>query len=127
MSPGHGSHGRRRRRAAQGITSRRVSAPGTVASARRQAVGRKSSADSLVVVALVVRLARWAAGRSLTALPRLQNRVRVTGWCPYPSGMELREERPGDREPVRDIHLRAFGDHGLVVADLVDALRQIIT
>jgi putative acetyltransferase len=28
---------------------------------------------------------------------------------------------------VRDIHLRAFGDHGLVVADLVDALRETIT
>ncbi|MEU6320408.1 N-acetyltransferase [Streptomyces sp. NPDC047009] len=41
--------------------------------------------------------------------------------------MELREERPGDSEPVRDIHLRAFGDHGPVVADLVDTLRQIIT
>ncbi|MEU1595979.1 N-acetyltransferase [Streptomyces sp. NPDC005708] len=41
--------------------------------------------------------------------------------------MELREERPGDSEPVRDIHLRAFGDHGPVVADLVGTLRQIIT
>jgi putative acetyltransferase len=41
--------------------------------------------------------------------------------------MELREERPGDSEPVRDIHLRAFGDHGLVVADLVATLRQTIT
>jgi hypothetical protein len=33
--------------------------------------------------------------------------------------MDLREELPSDGEPVRDIHLRAFGDHGLVVADLV--------
>ncbi|MGW2937103.1 GNAT family N-acetyltransferase [Streptomyces sp. NPDC055722] len=41
--------------------------------------------------------------------------------------MELREERPGDSEPVRDIDLRAFGEHGLVVADLVDTLRQTIT
>ena len=41
--------------------------------------------------------------------------------------MELREERPGDKESVRDIHLRAFGDHGLVVADLVDTLRGTIT
>jgi putative acetyltransferase len=41
--------------------------------------------------------------------------------------MELREERPGDEESVRDIHLRAFGDHGLVVADLVDTLRGTIT
>src|SRR5580693_7997873 len=40
--------------------------------------------------------------------------------------MDLREELPGDRESVRDIHLRAFGDHGLVVADLVDALRETI-
>ncbi len=28
---------------------------------------------------------------------------------------------------MRDIHLRAFGDHGLVVADLVDTLRGTIT
>ena len=28
---------------------------------------------------------------------------------------------------MRDIHLRAFGDHGLVVADLADALRETIT
>jgi putative acetyltransferase len=41
--------------------------------------------------------------------------------------MELREELPGDQESVREIHLRAFGDHGLVVADLVDSLREIIT
>jgi putative acetyltransferase len=42
--------------------------------------------------------------------------------------MELREELPGDKEPVRDIHLRAFGgDHGPVVADLVDTLRETIT
>jgi putative acetyltransferase len=40
--------------------------------------------------------------------------------------MDLREERPGDRESVRDVHLRAFGDHGLVVADLVDTLRETI-
>ncbi|WP_326780136.1 hypothetical protein OG481_06885 [Streptomyces longwoodensis] len=37
--------------------------------------------------------------------------------------MELREERAGDRQAVRDLHLEAFGDHGLVVADLVDTLR----
>jgi putative acetyltransferase len=41
--------------------------------------------------------------------------------------MDLREERPSDKESVRDIHLRAFGDHGLVVAALVDALRETIT
>jgi putative acetyltransferase len=40
--------------------------------------------------------------------------------------MDLREELPGDTESVRGIHLRAFGDHGLVVAGLVDALRQTI-
>lgn len=28
---------------------------------------------------------------------------------------------------MRDVHLRAFGDHGLVVADLVDTLRDTIT
>ncbi|MGH3259343.1 MAG: GNAT family N-acetyltransferase [Streptosporangiaceae bacterium] len=42
--------------------------------------------------------------------------------------MDLREELPSDKESVRDIHQRAFGDHhGLVVADLVDALRETIT
>jgi putative acetyltransferase len=48
------------------------------------------------------------------------------------SSMNLREELPSDRESVRDIHLRAFGDHGLadhglVVASLVDTLRETIT
>jgi putative acetyltransferase len=41
--------------------------------------------------------------------------------------MDLREELPGDRESVRDIHLGAFGGHGLVVAGLVDTLRETIT
>lgn len=41
--------------------------------------------------------------------------------------MELREELPGDKESVRTIHLRAFGDRGLVVANLVDTLRETIT
>ncbi|MGW3248551.1 GNAT family N-acetyltransferase [Streptomyces sp. NPDC001070] len=41
--------------------------------------------------------------------------------------MELREELPGDEECVRDVHLRAFGDHGVVVADLVDTLRGTVT
>src|SRR5262245_53139275 len=40
--------------------------------------------------------------------------------------MDLREERPDDRDTVRDLHLRAFGEHGLVVADLVDTLRRLI-
>lgn len=42
--------------------------------------------------------------------------------------MELREERPSDKEAVQDVNRRAFGgDHGLVVADLVDSLRETIT
>ncbi|MFI9770338.1 GNAT family N-acetyltransferase [Streptomyces sp. NPDC052415] len=41
--------------------------------------------------------------------------------------MDLREELPGDRQAVRDVHLQAFGDHGPVVADLVDTLRDTIT
>ena len=41
--------------------------------------------------------------------------------------MELREELPDDKEPVREIHLRAFGARGLVVADLADTLRETIT
>lgn len=45
--------------------------------------------------------------------------------------MEVREERPGDREAVRDVQRLAFGDdgrgdHGRVVADLVDSLRDTI-
>ncbi|WP_427889283.1 GNAT family N-acetyltransferase [Kribbella sp. GL6] len=39
--------------------------------------------------------------------------------------MELREERAGDRQAVRDVQVRAFGDHGVVVAELVDSLRDI--
>jgi putative acetyltransferase len=40
--------------------------------------------------------------------------------------MLLREEHPGDREQVRALHLRAFGDEGLLVADLVDSLRDTV-
>ncbi|WLQ35357.1 N-acetyltransferase [Streptomyces castrisilvae] len=40
--------------------------------------------------------------------------------------MDLREELPSDRQAVRDVHLQAFGDHGLVVADLIDTLRDTI-
>jgi len=47
-------------------------------------------------------------------------------------GMDLRGELPGDKESVRNVHLRAFGDrgpaaHGPVVAGLVDTLRETIT
>src|SRR5437899_7960540 len=59
-------------------------------------------------------------------LARLQIRVRAARRGLYPPGMDLREELPSDRQAVRDVHLRAFGDHGLVVADLVDGLRDII-
>ncbi|MCW8375844.1 GNAT family N-acetyltransferase [Streptomyces justiciae] len=41
--------------------------------------------------------------------------------------MDLREELPGDKQAVRDVHLQAFGDHGPVVADLVDTLRDTLT
>jgi putative acetyltransferase len=41
--------------------------------------------------------------------------------------MDLRGELPGDKESVRDIHLRAFGDHGPAVASLFDTLRETIT
>jgi putative acetyltransferase len=64
---------------------------------------------------------------SLSASCGEQNRVRAAGKAPYHPGMDLREELPGDRESVRAIHRRAFGDHGLVVADLVDTLRETIT
>jgi putative acetyltransferase len=38
--------------------------------------------------------------------------------------MDLREERPDDEEAVHSLHLEAFGDHGFVVAELTDALRE---
>jgi len=41
--------------------------------------------------------------------------------------MHLRMEQRPDRAAVRRLHLAAFGDHGQVVADLVDALRHEVT
>jgi putative acetyltransferase len=43
--------------------------------------------------------------------------------------MRLRREQPADHDAVRDVHLRAFGehDHGPVVARLVDDLRAEAT
>jgi putative acetyltransferase len=41
--------------------------------------------------------------------------------------MELRPETPGDRDAVRSLHVLAFGDHGMLVADLVDTLRDRLT
>jgi putative acetyltransferase len=41
--------------------------------------------------------------------------------------VDVRPERPADRPAVRRLHLAAFGDHGPVVADLVDDLRQGLT
>lgn len=42
--------------------------------------------------------------------------------------MDLRVEQRHDQAAVRRLHLAAFGgDHGLVVADLVDSLRATIT
>jgi putative acetyltransferase len=38
--------------------------------------------------------------------------------------MDLRAEQSHDRTAIRDIHRRAFGDHGDVVARLVDGLRD---
>jgi putative acetyltransferase len=66
-------------------------------------------------------------GRDITQRVRAQNPCAATGKGPYHPGMDLREELPGDKESVRDIHIQAFGDHGLVVAALVDDLRETIT
>jgi putative acetyltransferase len=41
--------------------------------------------------------------------------------------MDLRGELPSDTQAVRAVHLDAFGDHGPVVADLVDTLRDTLT
>jgi putative acetyltransferase len=38
--------------------------------------------------------------------------------------MEIREEVPADRAAVRRVHEAAFGDHGVKVADLNEALRE---
>jgi putative acetyltransferase len=38
--------------------------------------------------------------------------------------VDLRRERNRDRQAVHELHLAAFGDHGHVVAGLVDGLRQ---
>lgn len=40
--------------------------------------------------------------------------------------MDLRVEQHADPQALRDLHVRAFGDHGGVVADIVDALRVSI-
>jgi putative acetyltransferase len=37
--------------------------------------------------------------------------------------MSLREEMTADHDQIRELHRRAFGDHGVVVARLVDQLR----
>lgn len=41
--------------------------------------------------------------------------------------MDLRLERDADHDAVRHLQTTAFGDHGPVVADLVDDLRRSIT
>ncbi|MCX2967704.1 N-acetyltransferase [Streptomyces sp. TRM70308] len=40
--------------------------------------------------------------------------------------MDVREERVGDADGVREVNLRAFGDHGVVVAALVESLRESV-
>ncbi|RKS72782.1 putative acetyltransferase [Motilibacter peucedani] len=39
----------------------------------------------------------------------------------------VRPELPDDRAVVEDLHLQAFGDHGRVVADLVESLRGLVS
>jgi putative acetyltransferase len=40
--------------------------------------------------------------------------------------VDVRAELAGDAPAVRAVHLAAFGDHGEVVADLVDDLRELV-
>lgn len=54
-----------------------------------------------------------------------QNRVRPVRRSPYLPGVHLRQELPADAPVVREVHLTAFGDHGVVVADLADSLRDL--
>jgi putative acetyltransferase len=46
---------------------------------------------------------------------------------PAEASTHVRAERSEDRRAVRALHLAAFGEHGHVVADLVDALRASMT
>lgn len=41
--------------------------------------------------------------------------------------VDVRDERLGDEAAVRELHLAAFGDHGRVVAGLVETLRLTMT
>ncbi len=40
--------------------------------------------------------------------------------------MDVRFEQENDRPAIRAVHLAAFGDHGYVVANLVDDLREAV-
>lgn len=40
--------------------------------------------------------------------------------------MDVRRERQADQPAVREVHLAAFGEHGLVVANLADELREAV-
>lgn len=51
------------------------------------------------------------------------HRRSVSGSCTV-AVVDLRPEHGEDRPAIRDLHLAAFGDHGPVVADLVDGLRD---
>jgi len=46
---------------------------------------------------------------------------------PYSPVVDIRVEQTADAPSVRQLHLEAFGDHGVVVADLADALRGSCT
>jgi len=46
---------------------------------------------------------------------------------PNVAPMDTRNERAEDISAVRALHLAAFGDHGRVVVDLLDALRPSVT
>ena len=45
----------------------------------------------------------------------------------YARGVDVRAEAVGNHRAVRRVHLAAFGDHGEVVAKLVDDLREAMT
>jgi hypothetical protein len=47
-------------------------------------------------------------------------------WTDYARAVGIRFERESDRPSIRAMHLAAFGDHGKVVADLVDDLRSAV-
>ena len=68
----------------------------------------------------------WPGSTTSPASSLTPNRLRQSRAAGRGNVADLRPERPNDHDQVRDLHLAAFGDHGLV-AGLVDDLRLAVT